>query len=98
MSNTLTTNPIVVVSAMSQSLKSLGAWSSIMPVRVTQVYWLNPAAVGDTFTIIDEAGNTVSTGRCESANQSQIFVPLKRTNQDVTVTQISSGSLYIHLA
>jgi len=97
MANVLTTNPYKIDTAMTQSMKTAGGLPNNGPIYVTEVYWLNPASSGDTFVITDSNSTTFLTGRCESANQSQVFplVP-PRSISDFTVGTLASGTIYIY--
>lgn len=68
-----------------------------------KVYWFNPAAVGDTFTLVDATkGVLILTGRCEAANQSQLFDQSNglsaTTFNGLGCSQLSSGTLYVTIA
>lgn len=67
-------------------------------MAVARVYWFNPVAPGDTFTLQDQSGNTIVTGRCEVAGQSQWFdfssAPISVGG--VGMGQISSGTVYVY--
>ena len=71
-----------------------GGLPSNQPILVSMVYWLNPITIGDTFVISGPGLNL--TGRCEVANQSQVFqlIPPVLT-KDFTVATLASGTLYI---
>jgi hypothetical protein len=65
-----------------------------------KVYWENPQNVGDTFVLVDSVtGALLLPGRCEVANQSQIFdestglspIPFK----GIGCSALSSGTLYV---
>ncbi len=67
------------------------------PLRVVKVYWFNPTAIGNAFTITDGTGKVLIEGRCEVANQSQVFdfpKPIRWKNFQVTV--LGSGTLLIY--
>jgi hypothetical protein len=65
-----------------------------------KVYWYNPSSPGDTFTLVNvKTGAALLTGRCETANQSQLF---DQTNglaaepfDGLGCSQLSSGTLYV---
>lgn len=76
MSNVFSSNPIKVDTVFATSYKAnAGACpSGGMELNLLEVYWLNPGTIGDTFNMTTVDGNTVlCTGRCEVANQSQLF-------------------------
>jgi len=101
MANSLNTNPIVISQTQTAYKPAvLTSQGSFITLRIIKVYWENPTNIGDTFVIQDPAsGHTWLTGRCEVANQSQIFdftaKPLLW--KDFEVLTLASGTLYIYL-
>jgi hypothetical protein len=94
MSNTLSANPVVVTTAFT-GYKKNGGMPTSGPIFIDEIFWLSPANVSDTFTLTDNAGNTIRTGVCEVALQSQVFQEYGKMVGDFSVSQISSGTLYI---
>lgn len=99
MSNVVNKNPIKIDTVMGSTfLNTTGHAPATGPIKLIEVYWLNPAASGDTFVIEDGDGNVIRTGRCESANQSQLFDENNLEVADFQVTTLGSGTLYIKIA
>lgn len=96
MANVLTSAPYKIDTASASSFRTQGGLPSNQPIWVSSVYWLNPGTIGDVFVI---SGGLNLTGRCEVANQSQVFnfVPAIMTG-DFTVSTLASGTLYIYVA
>jgi hypothetical protein len=65
-------------------------------MKIKKVVWLNPLLAGDTFSILDNAGKVIEQGRCEAANQSQIFA-MDNWAQGISAINIVSGTIEIHL-
>jgi hypothetical protein len=95
MANVLTVSPYKVDTVMPNSLMNTAGSLPYSPFHLREIYWLNPLAIGDTFTVTDGQGNVIKTGRCEVAGQSQVFQMYARGVSDIQVTQLSSGVLYI---
>lgn len=98
MANVFSSNPIKVDTVFSTSYKAVaGACpSGAMELNLLEVYWLNPANIGDTFVMTTVDGNTtLATGRCEVANQSQLFQLYGKRITDFAVPTLASGTLYI---
>lgn len=98
MANNFSSNPIKVDTAFSTSYKAVaGAMpSGGMEISLIEVYWLNPTNIADTFVMTTVDGNTtLATGRCEVANQSQIFPMYGRRVTDFAVPTLATGTLYI---
>ena len=93
MANDLTVNPIRVDTVMAS------AAAPGQPMSVKLVYWFNPSASGDAFSIHDgSSGVPVQLeGRAEAANGSQAFY-FEPTQiwRDFQVSVIGSGVLYIY--
>lgn len=91
-----TTNPISVTAVMGSSYKAQGGLPTNQPINITEIYWVNPITVGDSFILNDQSGTLIRTGRCEVGNQSQLFqfIPAKRVS-DFIVPTLVSGTLYI---
>lgn len=66
------------------------------PWRPKMIYWFNPINIGDTFVITDINGNVHLQGRCEVANQSQIFNVDNWYQNGMVVPTLASGKLHIH--
>jgi hypothetical protein len=96
MANVLTLTPYKIDTASATSFKNQGGLPTNQPFWVSEVYWFNPVTPGDTFVMTDTSGAVIRTGRCEVANQSQVFqfVP-PRLLADFTVATLASGTLYI---
>lgn len=81
--------PAVVSSPFSSALPG--------PIRIGIIYWFNPANIGDTVLLQNEAGATIWQGRCETANQSQIFQPRALVQVGgYAVPTLTSGTLYLY--
>jgi len=104
MSNNRNANPLQFTDATLPSLVKY-AGPKYLPIstpqgqfRIKKIVWVNPAANGDTYTVTDGNGNTISTGVCVTAS-----VGLPQTNlldqltEDLQVTQLSSGTLLIYV-
>jgi hypothetical protein len=63
-------------------------------VTIDEISWQNPQAVGDTFTVVDLAGNVVKTATCSVPHQVVTF-PMSATVPDFAVSQLSSGGLFV---
>lgn len=96
MGNVLTTNPYVIDTAMSSSMKASNGLPQNIPIYVTQVYWLAPASASDTFAVEDGTGTVFSQGVCEVDGQSQVFpfVPPKSIS-DFKVSTLDSGTIIL---
>ena len=93
MANVLTANPLKIDTAGGSAL------GLKRPIRIVKVYWLNPTTLGHTFQITDTGASPtdILSGRCEVANQSQVFDfnhPL--FVKDIIVPTLQSGTLYIY--
>jgi hypothetical protein len=97
MANGFSSNPIKVDTPFSTSYKTAaGALPTNSELNLLEVYWLNPATIGDTFSMTTVDGNMIlATGRCEVANQSQLFQMYGKRISDFAVPTLSSGTLYI---
>lgn len=67
------------------------------PWRPKIVYWFNPTAAGDTFSMQDINGNVILEGRCETINVSQVFNLDNWYQNGLKVPTLVSGKLEIHL-
>lgn len=67
MSNTLTTNPLIINTAATIST------TTVRPILAKRIEWLTPINIGDKVIIADVGGNTILQGTCEVASQSQIL-------------------------
>jgi len=97
MANNFASNPIKVDTAFSTSYKAVaGALPTNSELNLLEIYWVNPGTIGDTFSLTTVDGNiTLATGRCEVANQSQLFQMYGKRISDFTVPTLSSGTLWI---
>lgn len=98
MSNSFTSNPIKVDTPFSSPTF---AQSVELPtnseLKIKEVYWYNPSNIGDLFSFTMSDGQTVlRQGRCEVANQSQVFLMYDIRIRDFTVPTLGSGTLYIY--
>lgn len=94
MSNSLTTNPIVIDSVMG----SVGGLGKRLPIKL--IYWFNPTTAGHAFSIHDGSAGThiLLEGRAEADNQSQLFkFDPAQTWTDFQVSVLGSGKLYIYI-
>lgn len=100
MSNVLNTNPLVIDTAFSTKYSVQSGALSIPPggFCIDEIYWYNPTASGDTFTVkLGDGATVIRQGRCEAANQSQLFKMYGIRLTDFTVpTLTSGGTLYIY--
>jgi hypothetical protein len=98
MANNFLVNPHQVDTVMTSTLMATTPRKpATPPIQIVSIYWYNPSAVGDTFQIVDAAGNIIKEGRCEAANQSQEFDMHGKLVGDYKVTTLSSGKLEIEL-
>jgi hypothetical protein len=97
MSNVFSSNPIKVDTAFSTSYKPVaGALPTNSELNLLEVYWLNPTNIGDTFSMTTVDGQAIiANGRCEVANQSQLFQMYGKRISDFAVPTLASGTLYI---
>jgi hypothetical protein len=73
-----------------------GALPTNSELNLLEVNWLNPATIGDTFSMTTVDGNTtLVTGRREAANQSQLFQIYDKRISDFAVPTLASGTLYM---
>jgi len=99
MANNLNTNPITLTTTQTSYKGAVSSsQGTLFTLRIKSVYWRNPITIGDVFLLIDPAsGREILRGRCETANQSQLF-PLNMLVSDFACDQLDSGSLEIYLA
>jgi len=101
MSNLLNQNPIILTATLAsyKAAVATSQGSTIGPLRVTKVYWLDPATIGDQAILVDpRTGNVLEQFRCEVAGQSQIIHPKVPLWKDFELLQIDSGTIEISLA
>jgi len=92
MSNNLVSNPIKIDTVFSTSTNV----NSGAEISIDEIYWFNPVNIGDTFNItLGDGTQTVRTGRCEVANQSQVFAEYGKRVTAIQVPTLASGTLYI---
>jgi hypothetical protein len=61
------------------------------------VYWFNPVNVGDQVAFQDSDGNLIWQGRCEVANQSQLFrFPAAISIAGYQIPTLTSGTFYVY--
>lgn len=98
MANNFTANPIAVDTVFtSPTFANSTKLPTNSELKLMEVYWYNPTNIGDTFVITLADGNTVvRRGRCEVANQSQVFRMWGIRIRDFIVPTLSSGSLFIY--
>jgi hypothetical protein len=97
MANVLNVRPLKIDTTFSTKFSVQTGAPTGVTLNLDEIYWYNPSASGDTFTVTLGDGNTViRQGRCESANQSQVFPMYGLTITDFTVPTLSSGTLYIY--
>lgn len=96
MANNFNQLPIRLDSAMGSTYQNSSPPNNLS-LYPTMVYWFNPLNVGDVFTITDAgAVNVLLQGRCEVANQSQVFaIPNGTKWFDFKLTALSTGVIYI---
>lgn len=96
MTNVLNFNPYAITGVMAATFKnSTPITPHAGPIFLKEIYWLNPATIGDLFTVTDGNGNVIKAGRCEVAGQSQVFQMYDKQVTDFQVTVLGSGTLYI---
>jgi len=65
-------------------------------IDVNFLYWHSPGAnVGDTLLVKDAAGNTIWADNADGANYKS-YCPLKNKVNGITVTTMTSGTLYVY--
>lgn len=95
MANNFNQLPIRVDTAMTVTYQNSSPPNNLS-IYPTLVYWFNPGTIGDSFSIVDSAGNVLLQGRAEVANQSQIFaIPGGTRWNDWKATTLVSGVLEI---
>ena len=93
MSNNFVSNPIKIDTAFSTSTN---VGSTDDGIAMDEIYWFNPTSSGDTFNVdLGDGTQVLRTGRCESANQSQVFQMYCRRVTALQVPTLGSGTLYI---
>lgn len=98
MSTIVNKNPLVIDAVMANSFfNTTGHNPTNAPLHIREIYWYNPANIGDLLTITDGSGNVVKQARCEVANQSQVFDMHDKPVQDFQVTVLGSGTVYMEL-
>jgi hypothetical protein len=66
-------------------------------MRIGSIYWFNPISVSDLAVLQDADGNSLWSGRCENANQSQLMpIPAPFTVRGYACPTLTSGTLYIY--
>lgn len=106
MSNTLTTNPLVIDTAAT-----IAVGSPTRPILAKRIEWIGPATVGNTAIIADLGGNILADGICAVVNQAvtlwpgpiKLTLPGKQAsfagagnpNGSWQVTTIQSGKLLV---
>lgn len=65
-------------------------------MRVKKIVWYQPGATTDTFSILDINGTLNEQGKCEAANQSQIFA-VDNWWHGISAINVTSGTIEIHL-
>ena len=104
MANNFAAQPFLIDTAMVASWRNTaifasGPLPSAHPLHPRQVYWYNPAVIGDTFVITDPTASNIVRleGRCEVDNQSQWFpLPGNTLWPDFIVGTLSSGTLFVY--
>jgi len=85
----------MVITATASSAVSVGSQND--SIALDEIYWYNPANIGDTFVVtLGDGTQVIRTGRCEVANQSQLFSMYGRRVQAIQVPTLGSGTLYIY--
>lgn len=98
MANNFTSNPIQVDTVFtSPTFASATKLPTNSELTLHEIYWYNPTNIGDTFSITLADGQTVlRNGRCEVANQSQVFRMWGIRIRNFTVPTLTSGTLFIY--
>lgn len=98
MANNLTSNPIAIDTIFtSPTFANSTKLPTNSELKLFEVYWYNPVNIGDTFSITLADGQTViRQGRCEVANQSQVFRMWGIRIKDFTVPTLGSGTIFIY--
>lgn len=98
MANNLTSNPIAVDTVFTTpAFAASNEQPTNSELMIKEIYWYNPINIGDTFSITLADGTTViRQGRCEVANQSQVFRMWDIRLRNFQVPVLSSGTLFIY--
>lgn len=93
MANNLVSNPMKIDTVISASTNVAGG----AEVAIDEVYWFNPSNIADAFSVtLGDGTQVLRTGRCEVANQSQLFSGYGRRVTAIQVPTLGSGTLYIY--
>ena len=100
MANSLNTNPLILNTVTAATLKNSGA-TLTAPFRIVGIHWDSTGAVaGDTVVLQDGLGNQIysNTVGTIAAHSSPVVFPQPYVVNDLKLTAISEGTLYIYLA
>ena len=93
MANNLVSNPIKIDTVFSTSTNVNGG----AEIAIDEIYWFNPTNIGDTFSVdLGDGTQVIRTGRCEVANQSQLFAGYGRRVTALQVPTLTTGTIYIY--
>lgn len=98
MANNFTSNPIQITDAFTNpAFVAAGGLPTNSELMLKEVYWYNPSNIGDTFSLTQADGQTViRNGRCEVANQSQVFRQWDLRIKNFTCPTLASGTLFLY--
>ena len=93
MANNFVSNPVKIDTAFSTAQNLNGG----AEVSLDEIYWFNPVTPADTFNItLGDGTQVLRTGRCEVANQSQLFSMYARRVTQIQAPTLASGTIYIY--
>jgi hypothetical protein len=93
MANNFVSNPIKIDTVFSASTNLNGG----AEITLDEIYWFNPTNISDTFSVtLGDGTQVLRTGRCEVANQSQLYSGYGRRVTAIQVPTLASGTLYIY--
>ena len=94
MANNFVSNPMVITATFSTA-QTVGPSND--SIALDEIYWYNPGTIGDTFNVtLGDGTQTIRFGRCEVANQSQLFQMYGRRVNQIQVPTLASGTLYVY--
>lgn len=98
MANNLKANPVFIDTAFTTpTFANSAEWPTNSELLLHEIYWYNPVNIGDTFVMTLGDGTTiVRQGRCEVANQSQVFRMWGARLRDFAVPTLASGTIFIY--
>jgi len=67
------------------------------PVFIRFIYWYNPTTAGHLLSLVDDTGNDIVVGRCETDGESQ-WLPVYTRFDAIHCDKMESGTLYIYIS